>query len=162
MRGLVLPVGDGGLDAALGEPGPVRAGGIPLVREDPVRAGAGPARAWPGDPDLVQDLGEQARVGGLAAGEDEGEQAALPVRDGVDLAGQAASGAADRVIGRLVTELLVVRQSPLWCGEVSRRADARARSWSRSMRPNPDPRTAARATAPSPTPVPRRPARTTG
>src|SRR5690606_15346485 len=123
-------------------------------------------RPWPtpraGDADLAQRRGQHAGVRRLPRGEDERESASLPVADQVILRRQPATGAADRMIGRLVTELLVVRQCPRWCAEGSHPADARARWWSRSTRPNPDHRTAARATASSPAPAPTRPARTTG
>jgi hypothetical protein len=47
--------------------------------------------------------------------------APLPVRDQVDLAGQATAGSADRVVKRLGPRTLVIRQSPVACGRVAPR-----------------------------------------
>lgn len=148
-------------DPALAQPRAVRFGRVALVREYPVRPRSWPAsRAWHAD--LAQRCGQHAGVRRLPGSEDERQCATFPVADKMALRRQSTAGAADRMIGRLFTELLVVRQSPPWCGEGWRRAGVHARSWSRSTRPSPGPRTAVRATASSRAPAPTRPARTTG
>lgn len=56
---------------------------------------------------------EHARICSLARGEDECQRASLTVADEVVLRRQTATRATDRMIGWLVTELLVILQSPL-------------------------------------------------
>lgn len=80
---LVVAFGDRGLDAALAQPGPVLLRRVALVREHPVRSRArGPSA---GDVDLVEYVGEHARVCDLPAGEDERQRPGLPVADEMDL-----------------------------------------------------------------------------
>src|SRR3954447_13317535 len=51
---LVLPLGNGDLDAAVGQVTPVRRGGVGLVGQHPVRAGARPGGSTVADPDDVE------------------------------------------------------------------------------------------------------------
>src|SRR5690606_33345842 len=105
---LIVTLGDRRGDPALAQPGPVRLRRVALVREHPVRPRPRPAPSA-GDADLTQCRGQHAGVRCLPRGEDERQSPALPVADQVILRRQPAAGAADRMIRRLLTELLVVR-----------------------------------------------------
>lgn len=111
-------------DPMLTEPCVVRSGWVPLVRHHPVRSRSRPATPA-GHPDLLKRNGQHAGVRGPTRGQNEREGPPFAVADQVVLGRQPAPGTADRVIRWLRTEFLVVRQSPLWCGEASHRAGAR-------------------------------------
>ena len=127
---LVVALGAGRGDAALAQPGAVRARGVALVRDHPVRSGPW-STCRPGDPDLVESGSEHARVSALTGRQQERQRPSPTVADKMGLGRQTPTGAADRVVDRFRRELRVVRSGPL-CGAAAwQRAGAPARSWSR-------------------------------
>src|SRR5204863_9080971 len=124
---------DDRLDAAAAQVGTVGRGRVGLVTHRGAGPGAGPPGAPAGDLDLIEQRDELGAVAVLAGGEDPGDRPAAPVSRQVDLGGQAAAGAAQRLPAR---RILVIRHRPLWPvrqaarGGRRRRAGARAPRWS--------------------------------
>jgi hypothetical protein len=96
---------------SLAQPGPIRTGGVALVREHAIGASTRATRRS-GNTDLLKCLGQNACVGGLARGKDERQRPALPVEDQMVLGRQATAGTSNRMDRRLVPKLLVIRRSP--------------------------------------------------
>ena len=159
---LVVSLGDRRGNPAPAQPRSVRLRWVALIGEHPIRARTGSSFACSGNQDPVEDGGHHCGVVDVPAGEHPRQGSPFPVRDEVDLAGQPAAGAADRMIRRLGPKILVIRWSPLWCGQGSRRAGAHARSSSRSTPPSPRCRSHRRACGPLRASAPRCRPRPTG
>lgn len=75
VTGLVCRDRDGGGDLVSALPGTVRAGGIGLVGQDPLRALSGSSASGSGDVDAVQDSDHLGAVTVLPGGDQEGQHA---------------------------------------------------------------------------------------
>jgi hypothetical protein len=96
--------GDGAFDTALAQPGPVGAGPVGLVTQDPVRSAAGPARAQAWYRNLVQDGGELGAVATLPGGDHDGQGFLALLNGQVDFGGQATAGPAQPMISEFVLD----------------------------------------------------------
>jgi hypothetical protein len=95
---------DGAPDPAPTQVSAVGAGPVGLVCQHPVRAGARPPPACPGDPDAPQHDLELRAVAALPGGDDHGERFLALLAGQVHLGGQPAAGPAQAVISRLGLE----------------------------------------------------------
>jgi hypothetical protein len=104
VGGLVVLLRDGGPDAPAAKVGAIGPGAVGLVGQHPVGPGAGPPRAQARHPDATKHRGELGAVAAMAGG-DQDRQGALATLDGqVQLAGQSAPGAPERVVLGLVVD----------------------------------------------------------
>jgi len=101
---LVGLLGDGALDPASAQVGPVRAGAVRFVRPDPVGLGTRSVRSCARHPDAFQDRLELGAVVPLAGGDQEGERLLSVLDSQVHLRGQSTARAPERVVGRLDTD----------------------------------------------------------
>lgn len=114
---LVGPLRDHGGDPLAAQQRPVPATGVGLIAQHRLRAGTW--SAWPGpfDSEVGQEELQHRRVSGLARGQRDHQGAFAAVDQLMDLGGQPAAGASDRVVGWLVGGVcggvLVTRLSPL-------------------------------------------------
>lgn len=99
---LVLRFRDRVPDAASSQVAAVAAGAVCLVAADVVGPGPGSPAQRPGDSDPVQDLDQLRGIAPLAGGEQEGQWAAAAFAGEVDLAGQAAPGPSESLVGAVV------------------------------------------------------------
>lgn len=113
MGDLVVAFGDRRRDPAGTQPCTVRFRRVPLIGQHTVGPGSRSALPFAGHANVVEDRGHHRRVVDVPAGESPAQRSPLTVDDEVDLAGQAAPGASDRVVGRLGARILVIRYSPL-------------------------------------------------
>lgn len=91
--------------------------GVGLIGDHSIGSGPGPAGLQPGDPDIVDDLGEHRPVITLTGGEQNRDRHAVGIHSGVQFRGQPAAGTAYRMAFRLgIGQILVIRRSPLWAG----------------------------------------------
>src|SRR5512140_623983 len=144
---LVLLDRDDRLDPALAQVGAVGGGGVGLIAHRGGGPGTRPSLAPAADGQLVHQRDELRAIAVLARGQDAGDGAAAPVGDQVNLGGQPAAGAAQRLPpGRGGRRILVIRQRPPWpvpragCGGRRPRAGGRAPPWNRRSPPSPCPR----------------------
>ena len=141
VRVLVSLVRDGGLDPPPTQIRPVGARRVRLIGQHPVRAGTRPAIAEAGHPDALQHRNELWAVPTLSRGEHDRQRLLALFTTQVQLGAQPTAGAAQRVIGRLVTVHPAGRldlQIPLlrapaacWCA----RATVESTLTSQTMRP---------------------------
>lgn len=90
---LVEAFGESVLDATPSQVTAVLAGRVRLVRQETIRAGAGPADAGAGHADLLQRMWELGAVAIVARGQDEDEGLVSPLGSEVDFGGEPSSGA---------------------------------------------------------------------
>ena len=100
MAFLVLLDRDDGFDPAAAQVGAVGGGGVRLIAHRGAGPGAGPSPATAADGQLAHQGDELGAVAVLAGGENLGQRPAPPVRDQVNLGGQPAAGAAQRLPAR--------------------------------------------------------------
>src|SRR5699024_365778 len=147
VRPLVAGFADHGLDAATPQGLAGGAGGVGLVAAQHVRSRAWPARPWPGDGQPVQQRAEHWGVPALAGPAQEHQGQAVAVDELMDLGREPAAGATEGAVRRLLAQILVVPQRPLWCARGGCRAGAHGRSWSRPRPTSPAPRARRRGPA---------------
>lgn len=99
---LVFRLRDRVLDVASSQVTAVSAGAVRLVAADVAGPGPGPSAQRPGDSDPVQDLDHLRGITPLAWCEQEGHGAAAAFAGEVDLAGQAAPGPSETLVGAVV------------------------------------------------------------
>src|ERR1019366_3248737 len=106
---------DDGLDAAPAQVGAVAGGGVGLVAHGAAGPAAGPPLPAARDPDRVHHRDEPRGVAVLARAGQPGDRPAAPVSGQVNLGGQPAAGAAQRLpAGPGSAGILVIRRCPLW------------------------------------------------
>ena len=119
---------DGAGDAPPAQVAAVGAGAVGLIPQGPVRAGAGPARAGPGNGDTVQYRLELRAVTALARGDQDRQRFLALLTAQVDLGGQSAARAAQAVIaglgidaaGRLGLQIPLLRApAACWCARAT-------------------------------------------
>src|SRR5699024_4697800 len=106
-----------------------------------------PARPWPGDGQPVQQRAEHWGVPALAGPAQDHQGQAVAVDELMDLGREPAAGETEGVVRRLLAQILVVPQRPLWCARGWCRAGAHGRSWSRPRPTSPAPRSRRRGPA---------------
>jgi len=106
---------DGCVDAASAQAAANGAAGVRHVGEDPARAGTRPTWAASVDADAVHHRVEHDRIVALAGRDDPSDRPAPAVCGEVDLRGQPTAGTPQRFAIMVVSGVLVIRRSPLWC-----------------------------------------------
>jgi len=99
---LVLRLGDGVLDLASSQVTAVAAGGVRLISAEMVRPSPWTPAVQPGDADTLHDRDELRRVAPVTWGDQQGQWAASALTGEVDLAGQAAPGPSESLVGAVV------------------------------------------------------------
>ncbi|UPU42942.1 hypothetical protein M0639_28595 [Rhodococcus qingshengii JCM 15477] len=121
---LVSGFRDDGLDAALAQLRPGRAGRVRFVSADRIRSRPR-SPDLPSDAQLLRKRQQHRRIPGLAGSDQRDQRQPVAVDELMDLGRQPTPRAADPVIRRLDRWIRVVRPIPLWGGSCSSHADAR-------------------------------------
>ena len=97
---------------------------VALVGEDPLGPCPRSPCALSRDVNALDRVGEHRRVVDVPRRQHHIQRSPPAIGNQMDFAGQTASGAADRMIRRLLAQNPVIPSRPLWCAQGSRRAGA--------------------------------------